>query len=121
MNKQKVILTIIILFLLGSNVFLASKYLETQKELRETRAIIQTQKTSDKILDFTKLFIAKVLKSEGEIDFETRLKLENSVRDLDDEEILSQWNKFTASKTEVEAQKEVKNLLEMLVDKIEAR
>ena len=121
MTKQKTILIIVILILFGSNVFLGAKYFAAQKELREVKAIIQIQEINDKVLDFTKLFIAEVLKSEEEIDFETRLQLENAVRDLDDEEILSQWNKFTASKTEVEAQKEVKNLLEMLVDKIEAR
>lgn len=52
------------------------------------------------------------------MSFDTRLKLEAAVRSLDDEEILSQWQKFTESKTEAEAQTEVKNLLEMLVKKI---
>jgi len=117
MNKQKVILIIVILILFGSNVFLGAKYFAAQKELREAKVIIQTQEINDKVLDFTKLFIAEVLKSEEEINFETRLQLENAVRDLDDEEILNQWNKFTASETEIEAQEEVKNLLEMLINK----
>lgn len=119
MNKQKTILIIIILILLASNAFLASKYLGVQKELGETKAMLQTQETNDKVLNFTKLFIAEVLKSETEVDFEARLKLENAVRDLNDEEILDQWNRFTESETEIEAQEEVKDLLEMLVSKIE--
>ncbi|MBU4332178.1 hypothetical protein KKD19_05955 [Patescibacteria group bacterium] len=58
-----------------------------------------------------------MLKAETEIDFETRLNLENAVRNLDDEEILSQWNKFVNSGNEIQAQVEVKNLLEALVHK----
>ena len=117
MNKQKVILLVIILILFVGNVFLVSKYLETQEELKETKIALENQQRNDKVLEFTKLFIAEVLKSEEEIVFETRLQLENAVRDLDDEEILNQWNKFTASETEIEAQEEVKNLLEMLINK----
>lgn len=118
MNKQKTILTVIILILLGGNIFLGAKYLNAQKELRQTQTVLEAQKTNEKVLDFTKLFITEVLKSETEIDFEARLQLENAVRNLDDEEILAQWQKFTESETETEAQEEVKNLLEMLAGKI---
>ena len=117
MNKQKITL-IIILILLAGNVFFGAKYFAVQKELGQTQAALETQKTNEKVLEFTKLFIEKVLKAETEVDFETRLKLENAVRNLGDEEILAQWQKFTESKTEAEAQKEVKNLLEMLMNKI---
>lgn len=109
---------ILVLILLAGNVFWGVKYFSLQKELQETQAGLETQKLNEKVLDFTKLFIEKVLKAEEEVDFETRLKLENAVRNLNDEEILSQWQKFTESRTEAEAQNEVKNLLEMLINKI---
>jgi len=118
MTNQKIILTTIILLLIVGNVYLGFKYLNIQKQLRQTQTALQTQKTNEKVLEFTKLFIKKVLKAETEVDFETRLKLENAVRDLEDEEILNQWQKFVNSKTESEAQTEVKNLLELLIDKI---
>ena len=124
MTKQKTILTIIILILLGGNIFLGANYFADQEELKEAKAMLETrseQEINGEVLNFTRLFIAEVLKSEEEIDFETRLKLENSVRNLDDEEILNQWNKFTESETEIEAQEEVKNLLGMLVGKIGVR
>ena len=70
-------------------------------------------------MNFTKLFITQVLRADGEVDFETRLKLENAVRELNDQNILAQWQKFVESETEEEAQEEVKNLLGMLVNKIE--
>jgi hypothetical protein len=69
-------------------------------------------------LDFTKLFIAKVLKADGEVSFDDRLQLENSVRDINDKTIFDQWQKLINAKTALDAQIEVKNLLEMLVDKI---
>ena len=118
MTKQKITLIIIILLLIIGNVYFGFRYLNTQKELRRTQTVLETQKTNEKVLDFAKLFIEKVLKAETEVDFETRLKLENMVRNLGDEEILTQWQKFTESKTETQAQEEVKNLLEMLVGKI---
>lgn len=117
MNKQKITLIIVLVLLVGC-IFFGFKYFSVVKELHQTQTTLQTQKTNEKVLEFTKLFIEKVLKAQTEIDFETRLKLENAVRNLNDEEILAQWQKFTESKTEAEAQEEVKNLLEMLVNKI---
>jgi len=114
-----VILSIVVLILLAGNFYFAFKYFAVQKELGQTQTLLETQQTNEKVLEFTKLFIEKVLKAETEVDFETRLKLENAVRNLEDEELLNQWQKFTDSKTEEEAQREVKNLLEMLVSKVQ--
>lgn len=119
MDKSKLFL-IVTVALLISSVFLGVKYFSGAKELQRTRAALETQKTNGEILSFTKLFIDEVLKAKTEVNFETRLKLENAVRDLGDEKILAQWSKFVDSKTESGAQEEVKNLLEMLVSKIKA-
>ena len=118
MTKLKIIFILIIILLIG-NIFLGIRYFSLTKELHQTQSALETQKINDKILEFTKLFIDKVLKTETEVDFETRLILENAVRNLGNEEILSQWQKFTESKTEYEAQENVKNLLETLVNNIE--
>lgn len=120
MSKQKITL-IIILILLLSNVYSGVKYFSVVKELRQTQTALETQKLNEKALEFTKLFIEKVLKAETEVDFETRLKLENAVRNLGDEEILARWSKFVESKTEAGVQEEVKNLLEMLINKIKVQ
>ena len=116
MNNPKIFF-VIILILLAGNVFLGSRYIAGQKELRETQAVLTNQKINERTLEFTKLFITKVLKAEAEVDFDTRLQLENAVRDIGDEEILAQWQKFTESKTETEAQEQTKNLLSVLVEK----
>jgi len=117
-DLDKILLVVLILILLAGNIFFWMRYSAVQQELERTKEALTVQKINEKIIDFTKLFIEKVLKAEGEIDFETRLILENAVRNLDNEEILNQWQKFTESQTEDKAQLEVKNLLEMLVKKI---
>jgi len=118
--KQRItlIILIVIIFLIFGSVLFASKYFAVQKELRQAQAMLETQKINVRVLSFTSLFIGKVLKADKEIDFETRLQLENSVRNLEDQEVLTQWQKFTDSKTPDEAQAEVKNLLDLLVSKI---
>jgi len=119
MQKQTKILSIIILILIASNVFFAMKYFSAQKDLQQAQIIANEKNTNEKVLNFTKLFIAQVLRADGEVDFETRLKLENAVRDLGNDEILVQWQRFIESQAEEEAQEEVKNLLEMLINEIE--
>ncbi len=121
LNLKIISSVIVILILLAGNLFFGMKYFAVQKELRQTQATLEAQKTNEKVLDFSKLFIEKVLKGAEEISFEDRLNLENAVRGLNDEEVLTQWNKFIESKTELEAQREVKNLLEMLVGKIKTQ
>ena len=118
-NPKLILFAILIVVLLAGNVFLGMQYVTLQKELRESQNAVAVQKINEKTLAFTQLFVEKVLKSETEVDFDTRLQLENAVRGIGDEEILSQWQRFTESKTETEAQQEVKNLLSLLMEKIE--
>ena len=120
MSKPKIVYIIILVIFIASNFFFAARYSAIQKELQEIKIPLEIQEINEKVLNFTKFFIEKVLKAEGEVDFETRLRLETAVRDLDDQEILAQWQRFVDSKSESEAQQEVKNLLELLVTKIKA-
>lgn len=113
-----IIWTVVVLLLLAGNIFFAFGYSSLKSEINENNIVLENRTINDKVLDFTKLFIEKVLKADDEVDFETRLKLENAVRNLDDKEVLSQWQNFIDSKTEVQAQEEVKNLLELLINKI---
>lgn len=105
--------------LLIGNVFLGLNYLPAVKELRDLKSTQAKVELNQKVIRFTSLFIKKVLQAEREVDFETRLSLENAVRDLKDEEIMAQWQNFVSSKTEGDAQTSVKSLLGMLVSKIE--
>lgn len=116
-SMLSLVLFLVVLLLLVGVGFLAVKLYDTQNELKYTQTILEDENEQDKILTFVKLFVKEVLKSEGEVGFEAQLQLENSVRALNDEEILSQWRAFVDSDTEAGAQEEVKNLLEMLINK----
>ncbi|MFZ8806150.1 MAG: hypothetical protein ACO2OW_00970 [Minisyncoccia bacterium] len=129
MNKQRFII-ILIIGLTLMNIFFLYRYLLITKEIEkikragalpEKSAVIFSNPKNERIINFLKLFIKEVLKAEGEVDFETRLKLENAVREIQDKEILDQWIKFTESKTEEEAQRNVKDLLEILVNKLQIK
>ena len=114
-----IILIIIIFFLLINNLFLFLNLRDLQSEVKALQSRLKVCQTNEKVLNFTRLFIEKVLKGEKEIDFETRFQLENAVRSINDEEILNQWRKLVESEYEEEAQREVVNLLYLLITKIQ--
>ena len=117
--KSKTFCIIVIFVLLAGSIFLGISNLQMRHKLQTSQLEKINYSSNQKILEFTESFIEKVLKNENEVDFETRLKLENMVRELDDRQILDNWNRFTASQTEDEAQTQVKNLLELLINKIQ--
>ncbi|MDO8650421.1 MAG: hypothetical protein Q7K33_03910 [Candidatus Berkelbacteria bacterium] len=117
MGKKNIIVILFILSLIG-NAFLVGNYFFMQGDFAKVREAIEQKQTNKKVADFSTLFIEKVLKAEKDVDFEERLMLETAVRDLNDPEILLQWRKFTESKVKEDAQREVKNLLELLLVKI---
>ncbi len=109
---------LVIIILAGLLLILAGQCYFQRQNLIVAENAIKTFQYDQKVLNFTKLFITKVLKADGEVPFEDRLQLETAVRDINDKTIFDQWNKFVNAKTALEAQIEVKNLLEMLVSKI---
>jgi hypothetical protein len=117
MNKRSTIIIIIVILLIG-NVYFAIQSSLKSSQLASINAQISIVSTNQKILGFSRMFIDDVLNSDKEVDFDTRLKLENAVRDIKDPEILAQWSKFVNSETEAQAQVEVKNLLALLMKKI---
>lgn len=121
MNNGNKIFVVITLILIVVSIFLGWQNLTLNKQVKDLRQKIEASHLNEKVVAFEKIFIEKVLKADKEIDFETRLQLENAVRDLNDKEILNQWQAFANSKNEVEAQSNVKELLELLTNKIGAR
>src|SRR3989344_1591887 len=111
MQNKKLIAEGLIFVLLVGNAFFAYGYFSAQKKLQNIESAGAKVEVNQKVVDFASLFIKKVLQAEKEVDFETRLSLENAVRELKDEEIKAEWQKFTNSQTEAEAQNSVKRLL----------
>lgn len=99
-------------------IILAGQCYVFYQNFQAQKSLNQNYQYNEKVLDFTKLFIAKVIKAQGDVSFDDRLKLENAVRDINDKSVFEQWQKFTDAKTDIDAQQSVKDLLEMLVNKI---
>lgn len=108
----------VILILAGMVVVLSVKYGLQRQELAQVQALVNRQTSNDRLINFTDLFVNQVLLAAGEVDFETRLKLENAVRGLKDEALLAEWKTFVASTNEAAAQTQVKRLLGMLLERI---
>lgn len=115
-NRNPYLAIIIALAIISA--FFGIKYFTTRTELIKTKTALDSKLFNEKIVLFNRTFIEKVLRSTSEVSFEDRLRLENAVRDLNDKEILDRWNLFVASKTETEAQENVKELLSLLARKI---
>lgn len=118
LKRKTVLLVIIILTLLVGNIFFAVKYSSAIKKLARAEAVKANQQKNQKIIEFNKLFIEKVLISGKEVDFDSRLQLENAVRGLNDPEILADWQNFIASQEPSEAQKNVLILIKALAEKM---
>jgi len=117
MNTTK-ILTASVIILLAICLFLGVEYFIVFQKNQALQASIKAQQLNTKLVAFDKMFIEKVLQSTTEVSFEDRLKLENAVVDIKDNDILTQWHNFLASKTETEAQQDVLILLSSFANKI---
>lgn len=118
MTKQRSAIALVVLVLLVLSSYLAVDLWRTEKELEQKQAQLEEANAKRPIAEFNRMFVEKVLKAPGEVSFETRLELENSVRNLGDAEILAQWNKFVNAADEREAQAQVKELLKILAVKM---
>jgi len=111
---NKFLLALVIVLVLA-NIYLVDKY----QDLRSvSESCIESQKANEKIVVLAKFFIEKILKADGELNVETVLELENAAKATGDEELRAQWQKFLATRTIEEAQQEIQNFLELIVNKI---
>jgi hypothetical protein len=105
------------LVLVALNIFFSAQYISninSENELIEQQAL----KTEERIetAKFLKLFVEKVLGTNGVVSFEDRVKLENDVRAIGDEQIIGQWEAFVDSQDGEEAQKKAILLMSLLTN-----
>ncbi len=112
------IINILLALSLAVNLLLGAFLVFAKIEANEAIKQVKVQQINGKALIFTKLFVQKVLQGQEEINFDDRLQLENAVRDLNDQAIFSQWQRFTKARTNEEAQLEAGSLFTLLLDKI---
>lgn len=116
-NRKGLILFSVILLLILGNIFWGIKYITQFQETKIIQKELASKNTNYEVINFLKLFIEKVLRTNKEVSFENRLILEESIINIGDGEILSAWEKFTEAETEFEIQEGVKDLLEVLAKK----
>ena len=118
MQKTRLFVITIITLLAAVSVYLAVMYFLDHQSLLQVQKQLKAQQNNEKVSIFAKLFVDKVLLSQGTVSFDDRLRLENAVRDISDPEIFSKWQEFTDSKDDNESQITVGNLLKLLFNKI---
>ena len=96
-------------------------YYQTKRELTQQKKITAVCQQSSKILDFTNLFMSKVLLANKEVDFTSRLELEKAVKDLSNAKISAAWKAFTDSQDEQTAQANAEALLTLLLSEANVR
>ena len=118
MQKSNYLIAIMGLILSAGIIFLTLQLFIYKAELVSAEKTVQGQQTNEKILTFTKLFVDKIFRKDPQVSFEDRLELENAVRVLNNQEIFDQWQKFTNSTGEEDAQTQAVNLFNLLLKNI---
>jgi|SRR3989338_1168670 len=117
-NKKNGLVAIAIGLLAVATLFFGVQYFVAAEENKKLQEQLKSDTQKEQAVAFLDLFVQKVLKTDKEVAFEDRLKLENAIRDINDPELLAKWEKFTGGTTEAQIQQGVKDLLEALVAKI---
>jgi hypothetical protein len=117
LERTRLVSNVLMLLLLIGNIFFSIQYTENikQKDL-EARTDRSEQKTKTAL--FLKLFVDKVINTQGTVSFEDRVKLENDIRQLGIPEIITQWETFVASADSETAQQNAVKLMSMLITQL---
>lgn len=118
-DKTRLVANSLMLLLVGLNIFFSIQYTQNMKtdDVKQAQEIAKTEERL-RVSKFMKLFIDKVLSTNGTITFEDRVKLESDVRALGDESVVKQWETFVASKDSDTAQKSAVLLMSILMNKM---
>jgi hypothetical protein len=118
MGKSKLLVSISILILVVIIVGLGVECFVLNSKLQKIEKRVVIQSANTKILSFLKLIVNKVLLGSGQVSFNDRLQLENTVRDINDQKIFAQWQKFTESQSDKDTQQNLGTLFNLLLEKI---
>ena len=118
-DKTRLVANGLMLLLVGLNIFFSIQYTQNMKtdDVKQAQEIAKTEERL-RVSKFMKLFIDKVLSTNGTISFEDRVKLESDIRSLNDQSLVKQWDTFVASKDGDTAQKSAILLMSMLMNRM---
>lgn len=110
--------TALIALLILSNIFTIGLFLKSKTNSEPDEKNIAVMEENKKTVEFLKFFVERVLQSEKEVLYEDKLKIENDIKDIGNQELINKWIDFASSETSEQAQKNLKNLLDALVNNI---
>ena len=117
MDRTRLVSNVLMILLLCGNIFFSIQYAYNLAMERERASAVDAETTRIQVSRFLKLFIDKVLNTEGTITFDDRVKLESDVREIGDPAITKQWEAFVSS-TGTDAQQNAVKLMSMLTNKM---
>lgn len=119
LDKTRLSANILMIVLVGLNIFFSIQYTQNMK-MNDAKAATESAKSEERIRTsrFMKLFVDKVLGTNGTISFDDRVKLESDIRSLGDQALVKQWDAFVASKDSESAQKNAVMLMSLLSSKM---
>jgi hypothetical protein len=119
LDKTRLVANVLMLTLVALNIFFTINYSHNirEKDRVQRENEVKTEERL-KTARFMKLFIDKVLGTNGTITFEDRVKLENDIRVLGDNNITNQWELFVNSVDSESAQRNAILLMSMLMSKM---
>jgi len=118
LDRTRLVSNILMVMLVAGNIFFSIQYTENNKQ---QDSLSQTDNTTIRIqaASFLKLFIDTVLNSSGQaISYDDRVALENAVRQIQDADILKQWNTFVQSPDEKASQENSVKLMKLVTNKL---
>ena len=122
MNKSKFssnILVILVIILLGGNIYFALRYIDSikkEKEIRTTQTGVLSNQTQT--IAFLSLFVNSVFINKTAISSADRINLESGIIQLQDPALTAEWKTFEATKDAKSSQAEALKILSMLIAKL---
>jgi hypothetical protein len=119
LDKTRLSANVLMIILVGLNIFFSIQYTQNMK-LNDAKEAAESAKADERLKTsrFMKLFVDKVLGTNGTISFEDRVKLESDIRSLGDQALVKQWDAFVASTDSDTAQKNAVMLMSLLSSKM---
>jgi hypothetical protein len=117
LDRTRLVSNILMLLLVVLNIFFSVQYTENLKQQQ-----LQTQYdigTNIQVTKFLKLFINVVLNTQADkqISYNDRVKLEDSLRQINDADITKEWEVFVTSKDSKIAQQNAIVFMKLLTNK----
>ena len=117
LEKTRLLSNLLMLILLAGNLYFSVQYIQN---IQNEKAPVVDTGPADilkiKNANFLKLFINKVIKSNGTVSYDDRVQLENDVRQIHNVALTEQWTLFVNSKDPKKAEAAATDLMLMLAD-----